>query len=356
METKTNYKVEFLDSPEMSGQQREAEVQEIKLAEDVPEVKIEQPEFKDEDVFGYLGKKLNKTITSYDDLFVEKVIEKESELPEDVNAFYKFKKDTGRGLDDFVKLNKDYDKEDTNTLLAEYYQLTNEELDSNDIKTMLKEFDFDEDIDEEGEIEKKKLALKKATNEAKKYFNQQKENYKVPLASSMASLSEEDKVEFDSFKQYKESAKNDNELIKKKSQVFAEKTNNLLKEGFKGFEFKINENKTLTFSPADVLELKQANSTPMNLIGKFLDENGIIKDEVGYHKALAMANYPDRVAAFFYEQGKADATESVIKDQKNINMTERKAIDLIPKAGMKVEFLNDNSPAFKINLKNHTRT
>jgi len=84
METQTEVKeklvARFLDPEEKSPQQREQElfketqqpepvVVEVKETEEVSE-----PEFKDEEVLGYLGKKLNKTFTSFDDLFVEKKI------------------------------------------------------------------------------------------------------------------------------------------------------------------------------------------------------------------------------------------------------------------------------------------
>jgi hypothetical protein len=37
-----------------------------------------------------------------------------------------------------------------------------------------------------------------------------------------------------------------------------------------------------------------------------LNEDGLIEDAVGYHKALAVAMNPEKFAKFFYEQGKAE--------------------------------------------------
>jgi hypothetical protein len=75
-----------------------------------------------------------------------------------------------------------------------------------------------------------------------------------------------------------------------------------------------------------------------------LDENGLIKDSVGYHKSLAVAMNPEKFAKFFYEQGKADATEDVIKKTKNINMSERRAPEITKSSdGMQVKAVNPDS-------------
>ena len=63
----------------------------------------------------------------------------------------------------------------------------------------------------------------------------------------------------------------------------------------------------------------------MNFINKYLDDNGLMNDAAGYHKALAVAMNPEKFAQFFYEQGKSDATEDVMRKTKNINMTTRNA-------------------------------
>lgn len=365
METATEQTVEklefkFLDTEVKPPQQREKELheeqleQEEKIVKTVEETTVDTIELKDEDVFGFLGKKLNKPIASYDDLVVEKVIEKEVELPEDVNAFFKFKKETGRGLNDFINLTKEYSNDEE--LLREYYTLNEEGLDSEDIKGMVEEFslvEIDEDLDTEEEIKQKKdinrkknISKKKAINEAKKFFENRKEQYKVPLESSMASLSDEEKSEFAEFKQYKSKADQDRELVLQKGKVFEQKTNEVFNEGFKGFEFDL-DGKSIVFKPADALELKNSNSSPMNLIGKFLDKDGFIADPIGYHKALTVATFPERFAKHFYEQGKADATNDVLKEIKNTDMGERKTPQGNGKGGLQVKFLNEE-PKFGI--------
>ena len=171
---------------------------------------IQEPEpaefnFKDEDVLSYIGKRYNKQINSFDELMAER---KENEqLPEDVSAYMKYKKETGRGFEDFLKLNKDYDSIDSEQLLKDYLISTQEGLDSNDIDTLMEDYRFDEDIDDELTVKKVKIAKKKVIAEAKKYFNSQKEKYKVPLESSEAFVSDDEKEMYQSYKQYTKQAK-----------------------------------------------------------------------------------------------------------------------------------------------------
>jgi hypothetical protein len=52
---------------------------------------------------------------------------------------------------------------------------------------------------------------------------------------------------------------------------------------------------------------------------------------------------PDRFAKFFYEQGMSDATEDVMRKTKNINMSERRAPEVVNKGGMQVKAVNQDS-------------
>ena len=50
-----------------------------------------------------------------------------------------------------------------------------------------------------------------------------------------------------------------------------------------------------------------------------MNEQGEVSDLTGYHKALYVANNPDRVINHFYEQGKADAIRDLNAKSKNIS-------------------------------------
>jgi len=306
-----------------------------------PEPQANEVELRDEDVLSYIGKRYNKQINSLDDLVAER---KEAEqLPEDVAAFMKYKKETGRGFEDFVRLSKDFETMDPDQLLKEYLASTQEGLDSDDIETLMDEYKFDVELDDESTIKKAKIAKKKVLAEAKKYFNLQKEQYKMPLESRMGFVPDAEKEVYESYKQYTQQAKTIEEENNRKRQWFDQKTNEVFNGEFKGFEFSVNDKK-FTFAPGDANELKKNQATPQNFINKFLDEQGLMKDASGYHRSLAIAMHPEKFAKYFYEQGLADATDDVTRKIKNINMSERKAPE-VGKAtdGMQVKAINPDS-------------
>ena len=310
------------------------------------EKSIEEPEpagfnLKDEDVLSYLGKRYNKQINSLDDLVSER--NNAEPLPDDVAAYLKYKKETGRGFEDFLKLKEDFDVMSPEKLLKDYLTSTQEGLDSEDIEALMDDYSFDEDLDDESTVKKVKIARKKIIAEAKKYFNAQKEKYNVPLESSSAFVPNEEKEIYENYKQYVKEARTIEEETNRKRRWFDQKTDEVFSKDFKGFEFNINDKKIM-FSPGDANELKNIQSTPQNFINKFLDESGMVKDASGYHRSLAMAMNPEKFAKFFYEQGLSDATDDVTRKIKNINMTERRAPEVGKfTGGMQVKAINPDS-------------
>lgn len=302
---------------------------------------IDAPELKEEDVLSYIGKRYNKQINSFDELMAER--SQAEEMPEDVAAYMKYRKETGRGFEDFLKLKEDVDSMNPDNLLRSYLKTTQEGLDDEDIDVLMSDYHYDEDLDDESTVKKIKIAKKKIVAEAKKFFNEQKEKYKAPLESRQAGISNEEKEEFELYKQYVAKSKTVEEENNRKRQWFDKKTDEIFSKEFKGFEFDI-DNRKIVFSPGDATELKKNQSNPANFIQKFLDENGLIKDAVGYHKSLAIAMNPEKFAKFFYEQGMAEATDDVARKIKNINMSERRAPEVTKGTdGIQVKALNPDS-------------
>jgi ribosomal protein L20 len=166
------------------------------------EVEIIEPikvELKEEDVLSYIGNRYGKQINSFDELVQER--QTSEELPEDVAAYFKYKKETGRGINDFVKLQRDFDSMNPESLMAEYLLATEEGVDSDDVASMMEDYSYDEDYDDESSIKKKKLAKKKIIAKAKSYFNEQKETYKQPLESRQDVVSNEAKQQLEAYSQ-----------------------------------------------------------------------------------------------------------------------------------------------------------
>jgi len=279
-----------------------------------------EPDLDDNKVLSYLGKRWNKEITSLDELVQER--EQAEELPEDVSAFLKYKRETGRGIEDFMKLNVDYSAMDEDSLLYQYAKDQNPELDADEVRFELEsKFSYDEDFDDEKHIKKVKLERKKELTKAREYFNKLKEQYKVPLESRESFVPQEEKEAYESYKQYKQTATSEQEEQQKRSKYFAEKTNELFSDKFEGFKFNIDENKAVTFKPADAKTLLNEQSSLSNFVNKFLNEDGYLKDAETFHRAIAIASNPEKFAKFFYEKGMTEAVETVSKESKNIDMT-----------------------------------
>lgn len=312
----------------------ETTTEEVKEEEAVP------AELSEEQVLSYIGKRYGREINSLEELTAAR--EEAEELPEDVAAYFKYKKETGRGIEDYVKLQRDFSSMNPDTLLREYLTITEGEgLDAEDIDSLMEEYSFDEELDDEAVIKKTKLAKKKAIAKAKKFFNEQKELYKQPLESSSAA-NPQAQEEVQAYRQYLESVKTQQEEAEVKRNWFIKETDKVFTDDFKGFNF-ILDDKTVTFAPGDTQSIKKNQESVMNFVNKYLDDKGLIKDAAGYHRALAIAMNPDKFAKFFYEQGKSSATEDVMRKTKNINMTERKAPEVTNKGGFQVKSVNPDS-------------
>jgi len=294
----------------------------------------------EEQVLSHIKNRYNKEISSMDELFAER--ESQEELPEDVAAYFKYKKETGRGISDYVKLQRNFDEANPDTLLRDYLKATETALDDDDIQSLMDEYSYDADLDDESDIKKVKVAKKKAIAKAKNYFVEQQEKYKQPLESRPEAISESEKEQYNAYKQYLNEAATQQEETKRKSEWFTQKTDEVFNNEFKGFEFNIGEDK-VTYSPGSAEETKKLQLSPMNFVNKYLDENGLMKDAAGYHKALAVAMNPEKFAQYFYEQGKANATEDVMRKTKNINMTTRNTPEVSSKSGTQFKSLNNDS-------------
>jgi hypothetical protein len=305
------------------------------------ETKIEEqslPELKDDDILSYIKTRYNKDISSVDELFSEK--ELNEELPEDVSKYLKYKQETGRGIDDFYKLQKDIDSMEDDTILANYYESTEDGLDSEDIQDIIADkFSYDEDLDDEKDIRKIKLAKKRELSKAKKFLNEQKDKYKVPLESSGGGLSEDQQDDLDAYKKYIEESKSIEEVNRKRYNYFLDKTESVFNNEFKGFEFSVGD-KNISFKPGDAQELKNVQSDVNNFVNKFMDKDGLINDPVGYHKAFSVAMNPDKFAKHFYDQGVAAAVDNVSRKSKNINMDVRQQSQSVSKNGITIRPMN----------------
>lgn len=274
------------------------------------------------------------------------------ELPENIQKVVDFMNETGGTLEDYVRLNADYDNVENNTLLREYYKQNKPHLSSDEIDFLIEDkFSYDEDLDDEREIKRKQLAFKEEIAEAKSFLNSLKDKYydEVKLGSR---LTPDQQKAIDFFNRYNEEQSTLKQTQEQQLKNFTEKTNQVFNENFKGFDFNVGDKK-YRFNVKDVQSTKEAQSDILTAFSSFLGENNTLKDGAGYHKALFAARNADTIANHFYEQGKADAIKQLNAESKNINMDPRKSAgSVIETGGVKVRAVaGDDSSRLKIKLK-----
>ena len=247
---------------------------------------------------------------------VEDVVERQPEikLPENIEKLVSFMEDTGGTVEDYVRLNADYSNVDKDTLLKEYYKQTKPHLDTSEVNFLLEDnFHYDEDLDEERDVRKKKLAYKEEIAKATNFLEETKSKYYDEIKLRPGVTQEQQKA-MDFFNRHNEEQK----MVKQQHDKFKSTTKNFFNQEFKGFEFNLSDKK-FRYGVNDVDSVASNQSDLTNLIGKFLDNKGEVKDYKGYHKAIFAAQNADTIANHFYEQGKADAVKDVMAKSKNLN-------------------------------------
>lgn len=285
---------------------------------------------------------------------VEETKEPEINLPENIQELVKFMEETGGTLEDYVRLSADYSNVDENTLLREYYKQTKPHLSYDEVSFLLDDkFSYDEEIDEEKDIKRKKLALKEEVANANKFLNETKEKYykEVKLGSKLAP-EQQKAIEF--FDRYNQEQKSAEELLQRQTKHFEQETSKVFSQEFKGFNFNVGDKK-YRFNVKDVNKVKETQSDLLNVFNKYVGDNQMLQDAGGYHKALFAASNPDKIANHFYEQGKADAIKQMSAEAKNINMDPRKTSSgYVEASGIKVKAISgDDNSKLKFKLKNY---
>ena len=243
----------------------------------------------------------------------EKVLGKP--LPENIEKLVSFMEETGGTIEDYTRLNADYSNVDDKTLIKEYYKKNKPYLDSEDLDLLLEDFEYDEDIDEERDVRKKKLAFKEEVAKAKNFLEETKSKYYDEIKLRPGVTQEQQKA-MDFFNRYNK----EQEQAEQQHKMFKDSTKKLFSDDFKGFDISVGEKKyKYNIQNKDKVAENQSDIT--NLVGKFLDESGNVKDVNGYHKAIYAAENVDKIASHFYEQGKADAVKEVVNKSKNLSDT-----------------------------------
>ena len=275
----------------------------------------------------------------------------EIELPENIQKVIDFMNETGGTLEDYVKINQDYSKIEDSSLLYEYYNQTKSHLSKDEIDFLIDDnFSFDEEIDEPKDIKRKKLAYKEEIAKAKSYLEGLKGKYyeEVKLGSKLSS-DQQEAIQF--YNTYNTEQSEEQKMQEKQTAHFNNETNKVFSENFKGFEFKVGENKKYRFNIKDKQSVQDKQADILNVFNKYINDDNMLQDAGGYHKALFVADNADEVANHFYEQGRADAIKQLNAESKNINMDPRKT-GIVEAGGVKVRAISgDDSSKLRVKIK-----
>jgi len=248
---------------------------------------------------------------------VEQAVQEQRVLPENIEKLVSFMEETGGTVSDYVRLNADYTNVDNNTLIREYYKQTRPHLDHEDVSLLLEDFDYDEELDDDKDIRKKKIAFKEEVGKAKNFLEDLKGKYYDEIKLRPGVTQEQQKA-VDFFNRYSE----EQQVVKQRQEHFSKTTNQLFSNDFKGFDFSVGDKK-FRYGVKNPEAVAEAQTDIANFVKTFLNDKGEISDAQGYHKALYAARNADTLAQHFYEQGKADAVKDVMAKSKNISTEAR---------------------------------
>ena len=272
-------------------------------------------------------------------------------IPENLQKVVDFMEETGGTLEDYVRLNQDFSDYDDMTVLREYYKQTKSHLTSDEIEFLIDDsFSYDEEVDEDRDVKKKKIALKEQVANAKSHLDGQKSKYYEEIKAG-SKLTQEQQKAVNFFNRYNKESEETQKIAEKQINTFLNKTEEVFNDKFKGFEYDVGDKK-YRFNVKNATEIKDTQSDINNFVKKFLNKNDELSDAKGYHKSLFTAMNPDAIANHFYEQGKTDAMKDSVAKAKNVNMSPRQSHGVVEAGGIKVKVLGENSSDFKFKIKN----
>jgi hypothetical protein len=272
-------------------------------------------------------------------------------LPENIQKVVEFMNETGGSLEDYVKLNQDYSSLNENQLLREYYENTRPHLDKEDIDFLMEDkFSYDEEIDDEREVRRKKISQREELAKAKNHLDGLKSKYYKEIKSG-SKLAPEQQKAVDFFNRYTKENEEATRVAEKQTEVFLNKTSNVFGDDFKGFDYQVGDKK-YRFKVKDANSVKENQSDINNFVKKFLNEKNEMSDAKGYHKGLFTAMNADSIANHFYEQGKADAMKDSMAKSKNVQMGARGVHQEVKTAnGFTVRSVDSGSADSKLRIK-----
>lgn len=285
---------------------------EEKTTEEKVDEKVDLPIIDEQVILKELNEKYGFDAKSLDDLKPKEI----AKLDPETEKYLEYKKETGRGYQDFLETQKDFTAEPKENVLLQYLKLENPTLNDKQIERLFKkEYEIPEFADDD-EITDKEIYRERDYQKGLKLLESQKEKYMVPKG-----LDESVPEDFRKAKEFVDNLtkqQQENQIAYEQTvKDFQAKTNEVFSNNFEGFKVKVGEDE-FSIKPENIEESKKTLSDLSNFDKKFFDETGKLKDPKEYYKALHFAMNPDKVAEHFIKIGMAKQLELDDKESKNI--------------------------------------
>lgn len=320
------------DKPEVHTsfieQPKDDVVIEPKAEDIVVEPKVEETEYVELDdnlVLNYLKEK-GVDVKNFEDLKPKEKIELDAET----EKYLEYKKETGRGFEDFSALQKDWKDEPKENVLKALMKAEKPYLKDSDIELLLEDKYGIEELDEYAfESDKranrlKEIALEDDYQKGLQLLESQKEKYMVRRGSD-ESVPEDFKKAKEIVDNWQKQQKENEIIFEETRKDFQAKTDSVFTKDFEGFKVKVGEQE-FSIKPENIESAKSTLSDLSNFDKKFFDENGKLTKPQEYYKALHFAMNTDKVAEHFINIGKALQAEEEDKASKNIKVEGSKNI------------------------------
>jgi len=326
-----------IENEEVVEQEQEEVVEQEDVIDEVVEEEEEEYEYVDIDS----DEQLIDYIKENPEILNQLTPSEQRELPEDVKKYLEFREETnGRGFSDFLEYQKDFSEMSTEDKVKKLIQENNPTYTKEDIEDVFEErYAFDEEYDDEKDVRKKKRELRKMSDDAEKYFTEQKSKWGTKLGSSEESIPEDYVQSKQQWDEYQKQQSEITEINQDKSNFFVNETDKMFNEEFKGFEFKVGE-QTINHLSSNPQDISESQKDLSGFFGSFLDEKGYVKDVEGYHKAMYVAMNYESILESVYETAVANHVENESMISKNIDMGRARKSPEGIKSGMKMKIIS----------------
>ena len=304
------------DTPEVHPSFLEQPKAEEKPAEEKPAEQQKEASLviDEQTILKELNEKHGFDAKSLDDLKPKEI----AKLDPETEKYLEYKKETGRGYNDFLETQKDWSAEPKENILLQNLRLENPTLTDKQIDRLYEKEYVTSEFADDDEITDKEINIERDYQKGLALLENQKEKYK-----SVKGLDESIPEDFVKAKEFADSfikQQEENKVaFEQTAKDFQSKTDEVFSSNFEGFKVKVGDEE-FSIKPEDVQEAKSTLSDLSNFDKKFFDESGKLKDAPGYYKALHFAMNPEKVAEHFIKIGMAKQLEIEEKESKNIQV------------------------------------